>query len=177
MRIVRKISIFVLFAEFFLAGCGGGGSDGSFNLGFVEDVRVDPAAVRVEGDVTVTVDFEPNTTSDLDDAIEVQASDVAVLLPPGVDYVKDSSQLDGNIFDGFNSRPPNSVTICADGSRALYYRLAVGELSTLGDNKIKIKARPFEVRGGVSFTAEVDSIIFSPCEIVGQDSDTLLITK
>jgi hypothetical protein len=178
MKARNALKTLSVFLPILLSSCGGDSGD-DFTFGFVKDVRVDPESIAVGANATVIVDFDPNTLSKIDsegdESESVQDTEVAVLLPPGLDFVNGSSEFDGSILDGFDSRPPNEVEICSDGSRALRYSFKTGELSTLGNNRIRLQGKAFEPRGTVVISAGTDSAITSPCEIVGQDSDQLVI--
>ena len=98
-----------------LGACGGGGSVfDTPNVGSVIDVKVDPSAIVLGDRATIKVRFDPATFIDSDGDESVTATDVVVLLPPGMDFVSTSSQLDGSILEGFNDRPANTVEICPD---------------------------------------------------------------
>ncbi len=161
-----------------LGACGGGGSVfDAQNAGSVIDVKVDPSAIVLGERATIKVRFDPATFIDSDGDESVTATDVVVLLPPGMDFVSTSSQLDGSILEGFNDRPANTVEICPDGSRALWYEFGGGELSDLGANSIKFDGQAFEARGAVSIRAAARDSLGAACDVTPQGSEEITLNR
>jgi hypothetical protein len=155
-------------------GCGS--FDDSRNA-FVDEVRVTPDVTSVGELVSVIVDF--NAALDDNDLVDpdterLEDTEVLVILPKGVDFVPDSSDLDGSDIAGFRKRPPNTVEICEDGSRALYYDFASGEL-TDGRNRLRLQARPFEVIGEVRVGARAERVLGVPCSETPEETDFLRV--
>jgi hypothetical protein len=116
----------------------------------------------------VQIEFEPALSADIDDELVADSTHVTITLPAGVDFVADSSDLDGSLFQGFEKRPPNVVQICRSGTRAITYYLAPGELSDNERARIRLLGRVFEPNGMVSVEAAVQRLITDPC-FVGPD--------
>ncbi len=174
-KISEIIVVFVL-CSLWLSSCGGDSE--SIQAARVEDVRVDPAKVHLGEPITVTVTFdgaELTSFSGDDSDTENLHTDVVVVLPGGVDFITDSSEYDEGLNDDYDARGPNSVTLCDDGSRALKYEFAPGELSTLVANRIRFRAQAFESRGIVQFFAEAEETIYTVCGAIPEDSDQLTI--
>ena len=165
----RLALIFILAT---LSACGSGNES---QIGFVTDVRVDPEAVALNQTASLRVDFEPSQDAVFSgDSASLVRTEVTIKLPEGVDYVTDSSEFDGNDAFGFKKRNPNTVEICADGSRALTYSFAPGEL-TDNENSIRMTVAPFAGQGQVYFYAMADDFISFPCNVISEDFDTLTI--
>lgn len=170
----RSTSNVVLSLSLFLfLSCGGSGSQNL--VGFVTDVRVDPASVHLNELASVRVDFDSSQTANLsNDSLSVSATDVVLKIPPGVDYEVDTSEFDGSDVGGYRTRNPNHVEICSDGTRALTYSFSAGEL-TDNENSIRLYVKPYEGQGEVIFFALADDFISIPCNIFSEDFDQLLI--
>jgi hypothetical protein len=157
-----------------LTGCGTGG--GTQNA-FIDEVRVTPDVTSVGEVISVIVDFNAAVTESNfaeSDTEQLEDTEVLVILPKGVDFVPDTSDLDGSDIAGFRKRPPNTVEICQDGSRALYYDFASGEL-TDGRNRLRLQARPFEPIGEVRVGARAERVLGIPCNETPEKSDFLLV--
>ncbi len=173
----RASQITMITSLLFLLSCGGSDSRGGGLVGFVTDVRVDPEGVRLNELASVRVDFNPSQTEDvLDDSLSLRDTEVVISLPPGVDYLVDSSEFDGSDVSGFRKRNPNHVEICRDGSRALTYSFSSGEL-TDNENSIRLEVTPYEGQGEVLFFALADDFISSPCDIFAEDHDILRLSQ
>jgi hypothetical protein len=157
-----------------LIGCGTGDESGN---AFIDEVRVTPDVTTVGELVSVIIDFSA-ALSDSDfvdpDSEQLEDTEVLVILPKGVDFVPDSSDLDGSDIAGFRKRPPNTVEICQDGSRALYYDFGSGEL-TDGRNRLRLQARPFEPVGEVRVGARAERVLGIPCSEAPEETDFLLV--
>lgn len=152
--------------------CGGGSQN---RVGFISDVRVDPDSVHLNELASVRVDFDPSQIENFSDgSSSLNDTDVVIKIPPGVDYVVDTSEFDGSDVGGYRKRNPNQVEICNDGTRALSYFFSSGEL-TDNENSIRLNVKPYEGQGKVTFFALADDLITVPCNIFAEDSDTLLI--
>ena len=167
----------LLFTLLFLAisGCGGIGDDSSDAL--IDEVRVTPDVTSAGEVISVIVDFSA-ALSDYDfsepDTEQLADTEVLVILPKGVDFVAESSDLDGSDIAGFRKRPPNTVEICPDGSRALYYDFRTGEM-TDGRNRLRLQARPFEVVGDVEVGARAERVLGVPCAATAEKTDFLRV--
>jgi len=160
---VKKLTYIILLLA--LAACG----DNGFNQEpWLFDLRVSPEVAKVGELVSVQIEFEPALSADVDDDLVADSTHVTITLPPGVDFVADSSDLYGGIFEGFEKRPPNVVQICRSGSRAITYYLAPGELPDDEQARIRLLGRVFEPSGSVSVEAAVQREITDPC-FVGPD--------
>lgn len=168
------VSLFLIPAVVILSGCGGDDdsifdSGSGFTQARVTDVRVDPEAVVLNQEIGIQVDFTP---ADFDSSLE--ATTVALKLPPGVQYVTGSSDFDGSDVGGFRSRGPNRVESCIDGTTALTYDFSSGEM-TDNENKIRLSAVAVAGRGNVFFIAEAAANLGDSCAILGEDADNIVI--
>lgn len=169
----RITSTAVLVLSLLSLSCGGSGNQSL--VGFVTDVRVDPESVRLNELASVRVDFDSSQTANVSgDSSSVSATEVVLKIPPGVDYVVDTSEFDGSDVGGYRKRNPNRVEICSDGTRALTYSFSAGEL-TDNENSIRLYVKPYEGQGEVIFFALADDFISIPCNIFSEDFDKLLI--
>lgn len=165
-------TLILALSLFLISSCG---SDSHSLIGFVSDVRVDPESVQLNELASVRVDFDSSQIENFaDGSLSVAATEVVIKLPPGVDYVVDTSEFDGSDVGGYRKRNPNHIEICSDGTRALSYLFSAGEL-TDNENSIRLYVKPYEGEGEVIFFALADDFIPIPCNIFSEDFDKLLI--
>jgi hypothetical protein len=162
----------MIFCGILHLGCGG--SDDTQDA-FVTDVRVDPDVLRVGEEGTVRVDFEPSQidSNPLDDTgASLVDSEVVIILPPGVDFIPESFEIDTSDVDGFRARNPNRVEVCGDETRAITYRFTGREL-TDNENSIRFRIKPFEGRGEVVLGAVADNFLGLSCQVAVEEVDRL----
>lgn len=155
--------------------CGGGGLDNDDDAD-VNDVRVDPSSARIGDFVTIQVEFEPAGEFDVLGGRRAKDTELVVLLPQGIDFVPESSEVDGEVFNDFRDRSPDVVSICPGGTRAVLYSFDSSELlKTSNDIRVRFKGRVTDGQGIVNFTAEADRNVEVPCQASSSESDDLII--
>ena len=170
--IKRKSLILTVTLMFSLVACG---SSDEFAFSFVSDFSVTPSNTSVGGQASLSVVFQSSDNSVLSSNKIATNTDLAILIPTGIDIIANTSELDNNSGDDFKARTPNSVIRCQNGSHSVYYKFSSEELSNFGQNQVRLKVTPTENRGIVTFKAEADTIISNPCNIITEQSGSLTI--
>lgn len=175
--IIRFGALALLYAG--VLGCGSDSELLDSSLPRVDDVRVDPASVKVGEQIQVRVAFSPqvDTKTDIvtgEETSETREATVVIRLPEGFDFVEGSSKTDNSAFDGFETRNPNAVRICPDNSRVLTYSFEGRELSTF-DNQILFVAQAYQPEGTVLVEGYASFSVTDSCAAVGEAVESVTI--
>lgn len=143
----------------------------------IEDVSLSSNQVFVGQTVRIEVEFYPATyysasLDPLDDSNGYSSDDfeLAVRIPVGLDYVENSSELEDDfysdvVFGDADSRGPNRIELCEDGSRVLLYSFSDDELGDeeYRESELRFEAIAYEAAEVGLVSAYTDESIPFPC--------------